>query len=372
MSSNKTEKATPKKRRDASKRGQSFKARDLVVASLSFCGVLIVIWLGSLAELGATLIAVIRNGYQLNLQHYIASVLWLGVKVVGPIILLSILATALPSILQSNFALAGDAIKLNFGALNPVKGFKKLFSLRTVKDLIKTLSYLLCFCLAVTYVWWSYRDLILAQVYASIPQIIAIWKKLLVNLVLICLGCISLILVVDALLELFLYLKDIRMDKTEVKRERKDLEGDPMIKGQLKKLRVELLSAQDKHDIENSRMVIANPTHVAIGIYFKPDISPIPYVCIRERNQRALAVRRYAEKVGVPVIVDAALARRLYRTHKLYSMVSMDEIHAVVRLLLWLYQVELAGAEGAIQSEENNMENEDFLRDEKRQGGQVS
>lgn len=94
-------------------------------------------------------------------------------------------------------------------------------------------------------------------------------------------------------------------------------------------------------------MVIANPTHVAIGIYFKPELSPIPYVSIHARNQHALAVRRYAEKVGVPVIVDVPLARRLYRSHRLYDMVSLKEIHAVVRLLSWLQQVELAGAADA-------------------------
>jgi type III secretion protein U len=98
---------------------------------------------------------------------------------------------------------------------------------------------------------------------------------------------------------------------------------------------------------------------VAIGIYFKPELSPIPFVSIRERNQRALAVRRYAEKIGVPVIVDPALARRLYRTHQRYDMVSMEEIHQVVRLLLWLQQVEIAGTDlpQSDQAENNTVEN---------------
>jgi len=348
MAGNKTEKATPKKKRDAARRGQSFKARDLVVAVLIFCGVLFVVWLGSLGEIGAALIAAVRSGFSLDLHRYVADVLLLGLKVVGPIIVLTIVATALPSLLQSGFTLASESLKLNFGALNPVKGFKKIFSLRTAKDFVKTLLYLLCFGAAILLAWHWNRELIFAQVHASIPEIIGIWGKLIIGLALISLGCIAAVLVLDALAELFLYLKDLRMDKQEIKREYKELEGDPMIKSKRKQAHMELLSAQEKHDIENSRMVIANPTHVAIGIYFKPELTPIPYISVRERNQRALAVRQYAEKVGVPVIVDIPLARRLYRSHQLYDMVSLDEIHAVAQLLLWLQQVELAGAGGNV------------------------
>lgn len=344
MAADKTEKATPKKRRDAARRGQSFKARDLVVACLILCGVLFVVWLGSLAGIGAALVAAIRGGFSLDLRHYVADVLLLGLKVVAPIIALSIAATALPSLLQSGFALAPESLRLNFGALDPVKGFKKIFSLRTAKDFIKTLLYLLGFGAAILLVWWRQRELVFAQAHASIPEIIGIWGRLLIGLVLTCLACVAAVLLLDALVELFLYLKDLRMDRQEVKREYKETEGDPLIKNKRKQAHIELLSAQDKHDIENSRMVIANPTHVAIGIYFKPELTPIPFVSVREGNQRALAVRRYAEKVGVPVIVDVPLARRLYRSHRLYDRVSMEEIHAVARLLLWLQQVELAGA----------------------------
>ena len=343
MSASKTEKATPKKRRDAAKRGQSFKARDLIVACLSFCGVLFVVWLGSLVEIGAAFVGAVRSGFDLDLHRYVADVLLLGLKAAAPIVLLSMVATALPSLIQSGFRLAAEALKINFGALDPIKGFKKIFSLRTAKDFVKTLLYLVSFGAAAMLVWWWNRELIFAQVHASIPVIIGIWGKLIASLVLISLGCAAAILVLDALAELLLYLKELRMDKKEVERERKELEGDPLIKNKRRQLHMELLSAQEKHDIENSRLVIANPTHVAIGIYFKPELSPIPFVSIRERNQRALAVRRYAEKIGVPVIVDPALARRLYRTHQRYDMVSMEEIHQVVRLLLWLQQVEIAG-----------------------------
>lgn len=344
MAAEKTEKATPKKRRDAARRGQSFKARDLVVALLLFCSVLFVVWLVSLAEIGMALVAAIRGGFSQDLHRYAADVLLLGLKVVAPIVVVSIAATALPSLLQSGFTLAPESFTINFNAINPIKGFKKIFSLRTAKDFIKTLLYMVGFGAAILLFWWLQRKLIFAQVHSSIPEIIIIWDRLLISLVLTCLVCVLVILIVDALAELFLYLKDLRMDRQEIKREYKENEGDPLIKSKRKQAHMELLSAQDKHNIENSRMVIANPTHLAIGIYFKPELTPVPFVSIREGNQRALGVRHYAKKVGVPVIVDVPLARRLYRSHYLYDRISLKEIHTVARLLLWLEQVERAGS----------------------------
>ncbi|MCY1311541.1 Surface presentation of antigens protein SpaS [compost metagenome] len=89
-------------------------------------------------------------------------------------------------------------------------------------------------------------------------------------------------------------------------------------------------------------MIIANPTHIAIGVYFRPEITVLPFISLMETNQRALAVRAYANKVGVPVINDPALARRIYKTHQRYSFLQVQEVEEVLRLLIWLEQVEQA------------------------------
>ena len=68
--------------------------------------------------------------------------------------------------------------------------------------------------------------------------------------------------------------------------------------------------------------MIANPTHIAIGIYFKPHLSPIPLISVRETNEVALAVRKYAKEIGIPIITDKKLARKIYATHRRYDYVS--------------------------------------------------
>ncbi|XLM19520.1 EscU/YscU/HrcU family type III secretion system export apparatus switch protein, partial [Chromobacterium piscinae] len=96
----------------------------------------------------------------------------------------------------------------------------------------------------------------------------AVWRELLLSLVLTCLGCIVVVLILDALAEYLLFMKDMKMDREEVKREMKEQEGNPEIKSRRREAHLEILSEQVKSDVENSRLIIANPTHIAIGIYF--------------------------------------------------------------------------------------------------------
>jgi type III secretion protein U len=77
-------------------------------------------------------------------------------------------------------------------------------------------------------------------------------------------------------------------------------------------------------------------------VYFRPEITLLPFISLMETNQRALAVRAYAKEVGVPVVKNIALARRIFKTHQRYSFLQVQEVEEVLRLLIWLEQVEQA------------------------------
>jgi len=341
-SSSKTEMPTPKRRRDAAKKGQTFKPKDLATTCLMLCGIAFVVSNVALVEVMEVYRNVIASGFDLKAQSYVMDLLWIALRTLAPILLVCVLASAVPTLLATGMALASEAFKLNLGALNPINGFKKLFSMRTVKDTIKALLYLGSFCVAFWIVWVTERRLLFAQLHAQPLELFGIWGHLLLVLVLTFLGCILLIVLLDAFCEYWLYIKELKMDKQSVKRERKDQDGNPEIKGRRRDLHMELLSEQIKSDIKGSRVIIANPTHIAVGIYFRPEITVMPFISLMETNQRALAVRAYAEKVGVPVITDIPLARRIFSTHRRYSFVQEQEIEQVLRLLIWLEQVEQA------------------------------
>ena len=338
----KSEKPTAKKRRDAAKKGQTFKARDLATTCLMLCGIFYLASGSALLELMEVYRRIIASGFDVPVSQYIAQLAWLLARTLLPVVAVCFFASAVPTLVQTGLALASEALKLNFGALNPVNGFKKMFSLRTVKDTVKAVLYLSCFAVAFWLTWSTHRHLLFAQLHAHVGDLFAVWARLLMHLSLVFLGCILLVVILDALAEYWLYIKDLKMDKDAVKREHKEQEGSPQVKQRRRDLHMELLSAQVKADIRDSRMIVANPTHIAVGIYFRPEITVHPFISLLETNQRALAVRAYAAQVGTPVVTDIALARRIYATHRRYSFVQLGEIEQVLRLLIWLEQVEQA------------------------------
>jgi type III secretion YscU/HrpY family protein len=367
MAGEKTELPTSKKRRDSAKKGQSFKSRDLVVAIMLLCGVGVIVVHASAREMMSVLMTVIDDGFQQDPVQYTSQLLLMLAGVVVPILLVCMAATALPSLYQSKFVLATESLGLKFESLNPVNGFKKLFSMRTLKDFVKAILYLLAFTIAAVLFWEMQKGTIMGQIHAEAGALLGIWGELLLSLVLTCLACIALIIAVDVLCEIFLLTKDLKMEKQEVKREQKEQEGNPEIKAKRRELHMEVLSSQLKSDIEKSSFVVVNPTHIAIAVYFKPELVPFPFISAIEIDHKALMVKAYAKKVGVPVVEDIPLARLLYKKYKRYSFIALSEIQEIMRILIWLMQVEDAASPAMVDVDaalEENDEVDDDIDDE--------
>ena len=218
--------------------------------------------------------------------------------------------------------------------------------------------------MAIKVFWSNHKSLLFKTLDGDIISLLSDWGEMLFLLILYCLGSMIIVLIFDFIAEYFLFMKDMKMDKQEVKREYKEQEGNPEIKSKRRE-RIRQL----KSDVSNSRLMIANPTHIAIGIYFKPHLSPIPLISVRETNEVALAVRKYAKEIGIPIITDKKLARKIYATHRRYDYVSFENIDEILRLLLWLEDVENAGQpvpdeqlsseDKFIEGEEKEIENKD-------------
>jgi len=175
--------------------------------------------------------------------------------------------------------------------------------------------------------------------------LISTWVTLTLRTVLVFIACSAIILLLDFMAEYFLHFKDLKMDKHEVKREHKESDGNPEIKHARRRIHHEILSGEDMAAIRNSEVVMANPTHIAIAIYFNPDVASLPFIALRVTNQKAKAAIKYAEKIGVPVIRYVSLTRRLYKNYSQYSFISLydDALMEIMNILIWLREVEVAG-----------------------------
>ncbi|WP_265716009.1 EscU/YscU/HrcU family type III secretion system export apparatus switch protein, partial [Providencia rustigianii] len=139
----------------------------------------------------------------------------------------------------------------------------------------------------------------------------------------------------------FLFIKNLKMEKQEVKKEFKDNEGDPHIKSARKGLHQEILSEEVKSNVRNSTFIMANPTHIAMLIYYDSNIAPLPFLMAKMRGVQAKAIIKYAQQQGVPVVRDIILARQIWRTYKKDSFIDDQGLQSVMQIITWLIRVEL-------------------------------
>lgn len=351
MSENKTEQPTQKRLQDAAKKGQGFKSKDVMTAILLACGVLYASCVLSFAPVTGLIRQAVLGPAALAMPEFGRLVVLTALKMIVPILAVCVVASALPSLLISRFQLATEALKLNWEAINPVSGFKRIFSKKTLKELVKALLTLTASLVAGWLFWQNHRREVFSALNGNLFALASVSADLLRALVLTLLACMILILILDLLADFFLFMKDMMMDKQEIKQEYKEQEGNPEVKSRRREIHLELLSEQDKSDIENSKFMLSNPTHIAIGVYFNPDIAMVPFISYLASNQKALAARKYAESIGIPVVRDIPLARKIYRTHSRYSFIDLESIGEIVRILIWLDQVDMANQPQAVPAD---------------------
>lgn len=338
----KTEKPTTKRLKESAKKGQTFKSKDLITTVTLIIGICFLAWGMNLKPFVDFYAQLLLYGQQPDVGDYFQMLLRIFFMLAMPFIALCTAVGMVATLLQTRFTIATEAIKLNFKALNPVEGIKKIFTLRTVKELVKSLCYLLVFvCACYTLIHHDLRQ-VLTLYRADITTLISVWVSLTVKAVMVFIAWSIFVLLADFIVEYFLYFKDLKMDKHEVKQEYKESEGNPQIKNARRQAHHDILSGEDMAAIRNSEMIMANPTHIAMAIYFNPEVAFLPFIALRHKNMKARAVIAYAEKIGVPVVRNISLARQLYQTYDQHSFISINDeaLIRVMKILIWLRQVE--------------------------------
>jgi flagellar biosynthesis protein FlhB len=135
------------------------------------------------------------------------------------------------------------------------------------------------------------------------------------------------------------HMKTLRMTKAEVKEEHKRNEGDPQMKGRIRRLRRDLLRRQMMRDVPKATVVLMNPTHFAVAIRYDMQDVPCPILVAKGRNWLALRIRQIAREHDVPVIENPPLARALYDACEVGQAIPPDFYKAVAEVLAYIYRI---------------------------------
>jgi len=345
----KSEKATPRKTQQEAEKGTSFQSRDLTALACLVAGLAALFSATSLSGVMLLYRDLIAGGFSMGVGEAMRRAAFAFALAIVPVALACIVSTTLVSLMKTRGILATQAIKLDFTRINPVSGFKNLFSLKTVKEAVKAMLYLIA---SSALMYWFITSLPRGPfqlLYAPGESAHRVWEALLSNALLAMLGALVPVTAAAGAADFWLYRRGLRMEKHEVTQEQKDTQGNPEIKRRRQEVGEEL-SAQHKADIEGASVILANPTHIAIGIYLHDERFPFPFVTLREKGGRARAVIAYAQKMGVPVVRDKPVARGIYASCRRYSFIQNDWVDAVVRIIRWLKDVERAANDESGQS----------------------
>ncbi|WP_100158975.1 EscU/YscU/HrcU family type III secretion system export apparatus switch protein [Proteus columbae] len=339
----KTEKPTQKKLDDSAKKGQSFKSKELTSGLVYLIGVMYIFNQIELSEFTYFYQSLLLHPSNITLKSYVEIISRIFFHIILPILMVTILSGVIPSLFASRFKLATEAIKFDLNHINPISGFKKIFSIRTVKDFAKTLFFILIFLITCYLFIILHGPEIFLLYRSNLAQVIEKWCSLVVQFIFIFFVLSIPILILNIIADFFLFLKDMMMEKHEVKQENKNMEGDPEIKSTRRQIHQELLDEPMKKVIRDSSAVIVNPTHVAVGIYFDPDNGIMPLVSLKCINDKALAVKAYAKKIGTPVIRYPELARKFYHKYHLFEVMIDQDLLDIMDILIWLKRIEMEG-----------------------------
>jgi flagellar biosynthetic protein FlhB len=264
-------------------------------------------------------------------------------RVFLPVLVLPVFAAA-ASVLVHGVTFSTKPLNPDLGKLNPGKGIKKIFSLDSVSELVKSIIKIvilsLVAVLAVRGKWAeiaAFSDLGVAgfALQSGRIMLLVISRTLWVFAVLA---------VGDYVYQKWRFEKGLRMSRQEIKEETKSTEGDPLVKSRIKSVQREMARRRMMEDVPTADVVITNPTRLAVALKYDREKAAAPYVVAKGRDLIAARIREIARENGVPIVEDKPLARSLYKSVEIGQESPVDLYKAVAGVLAYVYRLKNRGA----------------------------
>jgi len=343
----KTEAPTARRRMEARQQGNIPRSRDLTSSVLLIGGLLLMRWFGagvvfSLRDVVAVMLSpasmVEFNGSKVGPQ-----VLLIMEKVgiaVAPLLGGVIILVVIINIAQVGLNFSPQRLAINFGALNPVRGFSKLFSFG--QGGLQLLMNILKVSLVGGFAWSAISGR-LGQIVAvqqfSFVQIFAFGGDMVFSIG-IRVGVLLLVLsILDYIYQRHRVEQSLKMTKPEVKDEMRSMEGDPMVKQRRRQIVLQRAKERLKKEVPKADVVVTNPTHYAVALKYEKDKMRAPRLVAKGADFMALRIRELAVESGVPIIERAPLARAIYRMVDVGEEIPEEFYAAVAEILAYVYEL---------------------------------
>lgn len=256
----------------------------------------------------------------------------------SPLVLAMMIAALIPPFVLNSWVFSTKSLGPNFGRLNPLPGIGRMFSWNSLMELMKAvLKAGLIGSVAVTVVWKQWED-IFGLLGLSIEAGLTKAGNLLTFSFLIIVSAMVLIVAADVPFQIWQYYKKLKMTKDEVRKEMKEMDGDPMVKGRIRSLQREAARKRMMAAVPQADVIVTNPTHYAVALAYKSGMSA-PKVLAKGMGDIAQKIKAIGAEHGVPMLEAPPLARALYRHVEIDDEIPGTLYSAVAEVLAYVYQL---------------------------------
>ncbi|MFT5547901.1 MAG: flagellar biosynthetic protein FlhB [Rheinheimera aquimaris] len=347
-SAEKTEQPTSKKLQDAAEKGQIARSKDMGTAFVLIGSAAAILIFGKM--LAMALLDVAQRMMQLNPKDIFETnsmfTAWgaVGEYIIPPlagIFFIILLAGFIGNTLLGGFNFSWQAAAPKASKLNPLSGFKRMFGLQALVELLKSiLKVLVVVGIAYLLLKMFFFD-IMALSLMSEPNNIESALYFLAWLFLGLCASVSVIAVVDAPYQKWNHIRQLKMSLQEIKDEYKNSEGDPQIKARIRRTQMQMSMKRMMQEVPKADVIVTNPTHYAIALKYDQGKFRAPVVVAKGVDEVAMHIRKIANEHKVPVIESPALARSIYQTTELDHPIPEQLFAAVAQVLAYVYQLRM-------------------------------
>lgn len=344
----KTEKATPKRKKESREKGQVFQSKEINSALILLFTFLALYLLGKyifqnlflythqtfLYTVDTDAIFTVNGVY-----HVFLLMMGITAKLVMPILGVAFLIGLICSYMQVGFLFTTKTLMIKFDRLNPINGFKKIFSKRSLVEFLKSLLKI-CF---VGYITFNYAlnqaKHVINLLDMDIGSIIGFISRITVQVAFRAALALIFLAVLDFFYQKWEYENDLKMSKQEIKEEYKQIEGDPQIKSKIKEKQRQISMRRMMQDVPKADVIITNPTHFAVALRYDNKLEAAPIVLAKGADLIAQNIKKVGNEHEVPIVENKLLARTIYNEVEIGSYIPADLYQAVAEVLAYVYHL---------------------------------
>jgi len=347
----KTEQATPRRREDARDKGQVARSQDLNSVAVLLGGLVMLKMFGPRAIKGLVDFSVYIYRNLSTLEFTITSIPLQFYQylnyIVGTFAIILIGIGAFPiisNLAQDKFRIniAKKALEPKFNQLNPIEGFKKMFSMNSLVELIKGIFKFAIVGFVAYTVIKKYLDTnqFWAMYNSSVTELGSFFGKIFFEIGFKAAAVLLILGLADFGFQMYQNEKKMKMSKQEVKDERKQFEGNPEIKGRMRSIQRQLSRSRMMSDVPDATVVVTNPTYIAIAIKYEPqEKHDAPKIVAKGKRKVAERIREIAKENNIPIIENKPLARGLYEFVEIGMQIPFEFYQAVAEVLAKVYSL---------------------------------